>query len=90
MAPVEIYTTRYCPYCHAAKALLTRKGVAYTEIDLAGNWERRDEMIERAKGRVTVPQIFIGSVHVGGGEDLYTLEKAGKLDRLLAGEGQPT
>ena len=59
MPPVEIYTTRFCPYCHAAKALLTRKGVAFTEIDLAGNWERRDEMIERANGDVTVPQIFI-------------------------------
>ena len=87
MPPVEIYTTRFCLYYHAAKALLTRKGVAFTEIDLAGNWERRDEMIERANGDVTVPQIFIGSLHVGGSDELYTLEKAGKLDPLLAGEG---
>ena len=90
MPPVEIYITRFCPYCHAAKALLTRKGVAFTEIDLAGNWERRDEMIERANGNVTVPQIFIGSVHVGGSDELYALEQAGKLDPLLAGEGQPS
>ena len=90
MPPIEIYTTRFCPYCHAAKALLTRKGVAFTEIDLAGNWERRDEMIERANGRMTVPQIFIGSLHVGGSEELYALEKAGKLDPLLAAEGQPS
>jgi len=88
MPPVEIYTTRFCPYCHSAKALLKRKGVDFKEIDLAGNWERRDEMIERASGRVTVPQIFIGSVHVGGSDDLHALERAGKLDALLAGEGQ--
>jgi glutaredoxin 3 len=89
MPPVEIYTTRYCPYCHRAKALLRRKGVEFTEIDLAGNWARRDEMIERANGRITVPQIFIGAVHVGGSDDLHALERAGKLDALLAGEGQP-
>jgi glutaredoxin 3 len=88
MPPVEIYTTRFCPYCHSAKALLKRKGVDFTEIDLAGNWERRDQMIERAHGRVTVPQIFIGRVHVGGSDDLHALERAGKLDALLAGEGQ--
>jgi glutaredoxin 3 len=88
MPPVQIYTTRYCPYCVAAKMLLKRKGVDFTEIDLAGNWERRDEMIERAHGRVTVPQIFIGRVHVGGSDDLHALERAGKLDALLAGEGQ--
>jgi glutaredoxin 3 len=88
MPPVEIYTTRFCPYCHSAKALLKRKGVDFTEIDLAGNWERRDEMIERAHGRVTVPHIFIGRVHVGGSDDLHALERAGKLDALLAGEGQ--
>jgi glutaredoxin 3 len=87
MPPVEIYTTRYCPYCYAAKALLSRKGVAFTEIDLAGNWERRDEMIERANGRMTVPQIFIGMTHVGGSDELHALERAGKLDALLAGQG---
>ena len=88
MAPVEIYTSRYCPYCYAAKALLARKGVPFTEIDLSGNWERRDEMIERANGRMTVPQIFIGSHHVGGSDDLHALEDSGELDALLAGESQ--
>jgi len=87
MPPVEIYTTGYCPYCHAAKALLKRKGVAFTEIDLGRDWKRRDEMIERANGRMTVPQIFIGPVHVGGSDDLHALERAGKLDTLLAGQG---
>lgn len=88
MPPVEIYTTRFCPYCVSAKRLLTRKGVVFTEIDLAANWERRDEMIERAGGRTTVPQIFVGEVHVGGSDDLYALERDGKLDALLADEGQ--
>ena len=86
MPPVEIYTTRYCPYCVSAKALLKRKGVGFTEIDLASNWERRDEMIQRANGRTTVPQIFIGAVHVGGCDDLHALERAGRLDPLLAGD----
>jgi glutaredoxin 3 len=89
MPPVEIYTTRYCPYCHAAKTLLTRKGVSYLEIDLGGNQERRDEMISRANGRMTVPQIFIGALHVGGSDELHALEDDGKLDALLGGEGQP-
>jgi glutaredoxin 3 len=84
MAKVDIYTARFCPYCAAAKALLTRKGVAFNEIDIAGNWERRDEMIARANGRVTVPQIFIGAVHVGGHDDLQALERDGRLDALLA------
>ncbi len=89
MPPVEIYTTRYCPYCYAAKALLTRKGIAFMEIDLGKERERRTEMIERANGRTTVPQIFVGDVHVGGCDDLHALEDDGKLDALLAGEGQP-
>jgi glutaredoxin 3 len=84
MPPVEIYTTRYCPYCHAAKALLTRKGVSYSEIDVGRDWERRAEMIQRANGRMTVPQIFVGRVHVGGSDELHALERAGKLDPLLA------
>jgi glutaredoxin 3 len=87
MPLIEIYTTRYCPYCHAAKALLKRKGVAFTEIDLGRDWGRRDEMIERANGGMTVPQIFVGSVHVGGNDELHALERAGKLDLLLAGQG---
>jgi glutaredoxin 3 len=87
MTQVEIYTTRYCPYCYAAKALLNRKGVAYKEIDLGRDWAQRDEMIKRANGRMTVPQIFIGPVHVGGSDDLHALERAGRLDALLAGDG---
>ncbi|MEP7029538.1 MAG: glutaredoxin 3 [Pseudolabrys sp.] len=85
MPPVEIYTTRYCPYCSTAKALLKRKGVAYTEIDVSSDWEQRDTMIKRANGRMTVPQIFIGQAHVGGSDDLYALDRAGKLDALLNG-----
>jgi len=89
MAPIEIYTTRYCPYCIRAKALLTKKGAAFTEIDLGEHPERRDEMVERAHGLMTVPQIFIGTTHVGGSDDLHALERAGKLDALLAGEDHP-
>jgi glutaredoxin 3 len=85
MPPIEIYTTRYCPYCNAAKALLNRKGAAFSEINLDRDWARRDEMIERAQGRMTVPQIFIGATHVGGCDELHALERAGKLDALLAG-----
>jgi glutaredoxin 3 len=88
MQPVEIYTTRFCPYCVAAKALLKRKGVTYKEIDVGFTSGRREEMIQRANGRMTVPQIFIGDVHVGGNDDLQALERAGKLDPLLAGEGK--
>jgi len=87
MPLIEIYTTRFCPYCHAAKALLKRKGAAYTEIDLGREQERRDEMIERANGKMTVPQIFISAVHVGGYDEMHALERAGKLDPLLAGKG---
>jgi glutaredoxin 3 len=87
MPLIEIYTTRYCPYCHAAKALLKGKGVAFTVIDLGRDWERRNEMIERANGSMTVPQIFIGSVHVGGSDELHALDNAGKLDPLLADDG---
>jgi glutaredoxin 3 len=87
MPTIEIYTTRWCPYCHMAKALLKRKGAAFTEIDLSRERKRRSEMIERANGRHTVPQIFIGPLHVGGCDDLHALEHAGKLDALLAGDG---
>jgi glutaredoxin 3 len=90
MASVEIYTTRYCPYCHAAKRLLTRKGVRFEEIDVTGNWQGREKMVERANGRSTVPQIFVGAVHVGGYDDLAALDAEGKLDALLeTGEEQP-
>jgi glutaredoxin 3 len=86
MAPVTIYTTRYCSYCHAAKALLDRKGVSFQEIDVSGDWEGRQQMTQRANGRTTVPQIFIGDAHVGGCDDLYALDQAGELDPLLAAE----
>jgi glutaredoxin 3 len=85
MRPVEIYTTPFCPYCHAAKRLLDRKGVAYSEIDVSRDPELRAAMTERAHGRRTVPQIFIGETHVGGSDDLHALDHAGKLDPLLAG-----
>jgi len=83
---IEIYTTRYCPYCHAAKRLLSRRGVDFTEIDVSGDANRRSEMVARANGRMTVPQIFIGSTHVGGYDDLAALDRAGKLDPLLGRE----
>jgi glutaredoxin 3 len=84
MAAVDIYTIRYCPYCQDAKELLSRKGVGFNEIDASGNRELRKEMIARANGRSTFPQIFIGATHVGGCDDLYALDEAGKLDPLLA------
>jgi glutaredoxin 3 len=84
---VEIYTTPVCPYCIAAKELLTRKNVAFIEINVMGNADKRREMVDRANGRMTVPQIFIGATHVGGCDDLYDLEHEGKLDPLLAGQG---
>lgn len=86
MAPVEIYTTPYCGYCRAAKALLTRKNVPFTEIDVSADPALRQAMIARANGRMTVPQIFIGDTHVGGSDDLHALDRAGKLDALLTGE----
>jgi len=84
MAPVDIYTIRYCPYCHDAKELLSRKGVDFHEIDVSANRDIRKEMIARAKGRSSFPQIFIGTTHVGGCDDLYALDEAGGLDPLLA------
>jgi glutaredoxin 3 len=84
MAAIDIYTLHYCPYCQDAKDLLSRKGVAFDEIDVTGNRDIRQQMIERANGRNTLPQIFIGPTHVGGCDDLYALDEAGKLDPLLA------
>jgi glutaredoxin 3 len=84
MAAVDIYTILYCPYCADAKELLSSKGVSFHEIDATGNREVRKQMIERANGRSTYPQVFIGSTHVGGCDDLYALDAAGKLDPLLA------
>ncbi|MBC2836075.1 glutaredoxin 3 [Paragemmobacter straminiformis] len=85
MKPVEIYTTPLCGYCHAAKRLLGKKGVAFTEIDVSTDTTLRAKMMERAGGRRTVPQIFIGGAHVGGCDDLHALEADGKLDPMLAG-----
>lgn len=85
MLPVTIYTTSTCPYCHAAKALLRSKNVDFNEISVDGDREGRMKMTERANGRTSVPQIFIGEAHVGGCDDLHDLERAGKLDALLAG-----
>lgn len=82
---VTIYTTALCPYCHAAKQLLGKKGVTFREIDVSFDPAERRRMTERAAGRYTVPQIFIGETHVGGCDDLYALEQAGKLDGLLEG-----
>ncbi|MEO0829758.1 MAG: glutaredoxin 3 [Pseudomonadota bacterium] len=84
MPNVEIYTSPLCGYCHAAKRLLSAKSVSFTEVDLSTQPEKRSEMLDRAGGRHTVPQIFIGETHVGGYDDLAALERAGKLDPLLA------
>lgn len=84
MKPVEIYTTPTCPYCHAAKRLLTKKGVTYTEIDVSRDPALRSKMTARAGGSHTVPQIFIGGTHVGGCDDIHALDHAGKLDPMLA------
>ncbi len=90
MASVEIYTRQYCSYCHFAKELLSRKGVAFREIDVTENQQVRQEMIERAQGHTTLPQIFIGSTYVGGCDELYALEDEGRLDLLLQqGEDRP-
>jgi glutaredoxin 3 len=84
MPSITIYTKSWCPYCSAAKKLLTEKGAAFTEIDIEKKPEARAEMIRKAGGRSTVPQIFIGERHVGGCDDLYALDSRGELDRLLA------
>ncbi|MBI4184195.1 MAG: glutaredoxin 3 [Proteobacteria bacterium] len=85
MARVEIYATDWCPYCVQAKRLLAAKGAAFEEIALMREPERMDEMIARANGRRTVPQIFVDGRHIGGWEELHALERAGGLDPLLAG-----
>ena len=84
MKPVEIYTSPLCGFCHAAKRLLKEKGVTFSEVNVLAQPGRKAEMIKRANGGRTVPQIFIGDTHVGGCDDLYALERAGKLDDLLA------
>lgn len=83
MAEVTIYSTTVCPYCVRAKDLLKRKGVSFTEVNVDDD-DARAAMITKAGGRRTVPQIFIGDTHVGGFDDMYALDKSGKLDALLA------
>lgn len=84
MAEVTIYATMFCPYCSRAKRLLDDKGVRYQEIDVDMTAGARAEMIENAGGQRTVPQIFINGQHVGGSDDLHALDRAGKLDSMLA------
>jgi glutaredoxin 3 len=83
MAKVEMYTTMWCGYCARARGLLNKKGVAFDDIDIESDSDKRAEMIQRAGGRTSVPQIFIDGVHVGGSDDLAALDRAGKLDPLL-------
>ena len=83
MPKVMVYTAGNCCYCHMAKDLLRRKGAAFEEVDLTGRGELRADVVQRAGGRNTVPQIWIGDTHVGGCDDLHALERAGKLDALL-------
>ncbi|SNY57398.1 glutaredoxin 3 [Arsukibacterium tuosuense] len=83
MAEVIMYTKAYCPYCVRAKALLDQKQVAYQEVKIDEQPERRAEMIEKANGRSTVPQIFIGTTHIGGCDEMFALNAADKLDPLL-------
>jgi len=85
MARVEIYTKFGCPYCARAKALLGQKGIEFEEYEINSIPGKRDEMLERSNGRHTVPQIFIDGRHVGGSDDLAELERAGRLDPMLAG-----
>jgi glutaredoxin 3 len=89
MASVEIYTRKYCSYCHFARELLTRKGVAFHEIDVTGDADIRRQMSERTHGHKTLPQIFIGQKYIGGCDELYALEDAGELDQLLQAPDRP-
>ncbi len=86
MPQIEIYTSPLCGFCHAAKRMLTEKGLSFAEIDVAADPAKRQEMMGRANGRHTVPQIFIGGQHIGGYDDMAALERTGKLDPLLAAE----
>jgi len=85
MQPIEIYTSPLCGFCHAAKRLLNAKEVSFTEHDVARTPDKRKEMLSRANGRHTVPQIFVGQTHVGGYDDMAALDRAGKLDALING-----
>ncbi len=83
MSKVEIYTTMWCPFCYRAKHLLSSKGIDFNEIDVGGDNLKRDEMVKRANGRRTVPQIFIDGLGIGGSDELADLEAKGDLDPLL-------
>ncbi|MCB1406089.1 MAG: glutaredoxin 3 [Rhodobacteraceae bacterium] len=83
MPKIEVYSSPFCGFCHRAKRLLTQKGAQFTEIDVIAHPERRNEMVQRAKGGRTVPQIFIDGQHVGGCDDLFALDRRGGLDPLL-------
>tara|TARA_R110001592_G_scaffold27763_10_gene102690 strand:- start:11052 stop:11309 length:258 start_codon:yes stop_codon:yes gene_type:complete len=85
MPNVEIYSTNVCPYCVRAKALLSSKGVEFTEYNISNDDDARATMMERTGGARSVPQIFINDVHYGGSDELYTLDAEGKLDAILAG-----
>lgn len=85
MARIEMYATMFCPFCYRAKRLLDSKGVSYEEIDVTMSPTKRREMMDRAQGRTSVPQIFIDGQAIGGCDELYALESAGELDPLLAG-----
>ena len=84
MAKVEIYTRQFCPYCTRALSLLDKKGVKYTHVDAGMDPQKRQEMIQRANGGSTYPQIFINDDHIGGCDDMIALDRAGKLDPLLS------
>ena len=84
MAKIEVYSSIFCPYCARAKSLLERKGVDFETIDVMEQPARRDEMVQRAGGRTSVPQIFINGEHIGGSDDLHALDRAGQLDAKLA------
>lgn len=84
MKSVEMYSSPLCGFCHAAKRLLKQKGISFSEINVLTDPSRKSEMVQRANGGRTVPQIFIGETHVGGCDELYALEREGKLDQLLA------
>lgn len=83
MNKVTIYTSPFCPYCTKAKKLLSKKGITFDEIDVSLNDDLRETMVQKAMGRRTTPQIFINDQPIGGCDDLYTLDKSGKLDKLL-------
>ena len=85
MPKVEIYSSLFCPYCTRARRLLDQKGIDYVDIDVIADTAKRGEMMRRAGGRTSVPQIFIGGAHVGGYDELYALERQGRLDALLQG-----